>query len=110
MRALYEPAGNDGVIIRSSAHETSPSGDLTDPRAAFRSSNFWLAASCAAKFMRASIAPLVNHSSPKSHPATSGGSNNCCPIALSGLSVSLTEKPDQPISLIDRTTNYTGHA
>ncbi len=96
--------------MRSSAHDTSPSGDLTDPRALLRSSNFWFVASCEAKFMRASIAPLVNQSDPRSHPDTSGGSNSCCPIAINGLRVSLTENPVQPISLIERTTNSTGHA
>src|SRR5215471_7289230 len=95
--------------MRSSAHETRFSGDFTTPRAALRSSNFWLPASCAAKFMRASMAPLVNQSSPSDHPATFGGSNSCCSIVIIGLSASLTEKPDQPTSLMARATNSDGH-
>src|SRR5258707_5264162 len=109
MRALYESEGNGGVLMRSSAHETSPSGDLTDPLAAFRNSNFWVPARKAAKFMRPSIAPLVNQLSPRSHPDTSGGSKSCCPIVINGFSASLTENPAQPISLIERTTNSAGH-
>src|SRR4051794_13056678 len=71
--------------------------------------NFWLAASCAAKFIRVSIAPLENHDGPRSQPATSGGSNNCCPMFAIGVSASFTENPVQPTSLIDRATNSAGH-
>jgi len=72
--------------MRSIAHDTRFSGDFTTPRAALRSSNFWLPASVAAKFMRASIDPLVNQLSPSDQPATFGGSKSCCSIVTIGFS------------------------
>ena len=90
--------------------ESSASGELDAPPvlAAAARLNFWLVASDAAKFSRASIALVENQAVPVSHPATSGGSNRICPMFASGVSASLTEKPVQPTSLRARTTYSTG--
>ena len=69
----------------------------------------WFAASVDAKFIRASIAPVENQPRPRSQPLTSGGSNSVCPMLVSGVRAVSTENPFQPISLIARTTNSTGH-
>ena len=62
--------------------------------------SFWLAASVAAKFVRASIVPVENHAAPSGHPPTFGGSKSCCPIAAIGDRALSTEKFCQPTSLI----------
>ena len=59
--------------------------------------------------MRASIALVENQLGPASQPLTSGGSYRICPMFESGVSASLTEKPLQPTSLNERTTNSAGH-
>ena len=59
--------------------------------------------------MRASIAPVENQLWPSTQPATFGGSSSSCPMLTSGDSVLPSEKPFQPFSFIDRTTNSTGH-
>src|SRR6185369_1285688 len=101
--------GNADGVRRSSTQDSMFSGDRTLPRALFLSSNFWFVASCDAKFIRDSIAPLVNHACPRSQPATSGGSNSCCPMAIYVFKVSFTENPAHPISLMARTTYSAGH-
>ena len=65
--------------------------------------------SVAAKFILASIAAVVNHAGPRSHPATSGGSNSCCPMFDSGPSALLSVNPAGPTSFSARATNSTGH-
>ena len=97
---------NGGGVRRSSAHDTRSSGDSTWPRAASRRSNFWFVASCAAKFIRASIAPLENHAGPRSQPATSGGSKSCCPMLISGFSASF-DREARPAHLLDRARRRT---
>ncbi len=83
-------------------------GDAARRRASRPRLNRWLTASVAAKFMRASIAPVENQPAPSSQPLTSGGSNSVCPMAVSGPRAASTEKPFQPTSLIARATNSTG--
>jgi hypothetical protein len=70
----------------------------------------WLAASCAPKFIRASIEPVENQFFPKSQPATSGGSNRFMLMFDSGASALVSEKPIQPTSFRERTTYSTGDA
>ena len=70
--------------------------------------NRWFDVSAAAKFIRASIAPVENQLWPRSQPETSGGSNSCCPMLVSGVSALFTENPAKPTSFIARTTNSTG--
>src|SRR6185436_9261442 len=76
--------------------------------AAVPSRNFWFDASVDAKFIRASILPVENHNWPRSQPATSGGSNSCCPMFTSGVSADCADNPVHPVSLIDLTTYSTG--
>src|SRR5215813_3052183 len=54
------------------------------------------------------MVPVENHRVPRSQPATSGGSNNCCPMLTSGVSTLPAEKPVQPVSFIERTTYSAG--
>src|SRR5688572_8386215 len=86
------------------------SGVFRDGTAAVASLKRWFAASVAAKFMRASIAPVENQSGPSDQPATSGGSNSVWPMLASGVLALSIEKPFQPISRMARTTNSTGQA
>ena len=68
-----------------------------------------LAASVAAKFVRASIVPVENQSAPSGHPPTFGGSKSSWPMLASGARTVSSEKPCQPTSRIARATNSAGH-
>src|SRR5690349_24245418 len=96
------------AVMRSATKAISDCGDFTSDFAALRRFTRWFLVSVAAKFVRASAAPVVNQSWPRFQPATSGGSNSCWPMLTIGDSALSIENPDQPISLTDRATYSAG--
>src|SRR6185436_638557 len=103
-------ASNGAGVTRSSIAASSACGVRPSASSATASVSFWLAASVAAKFVRASIVPVENQPAPTGHPPTFGGSKSSWPMLASGERTLSSESPCQPTSLIARATYSVGHA